>query len=205
MNAAPLGPSVLTEEMIGERLSRNNGAGHLPPPANVLWRRAAVLMPLLLREGEWNLLYIRRTETLGTHRGQVAFPGGVMDEDDATLEETALREAYEEIGLPAETVKILGRLPDFYTISDFLVTPVVGVIPWPFSMRLSVAEVDRVFTVPMGWLADRNHFDERPIVRISGEMDQVVYYHTYDGEVVWGATGMMTRNFLQTLGLLPVE
>jgi len=202
MNAGPLGPSVLTEDMIRDRLSRTNGARQITPPDGVRWRRAAVLVPLLLREGEWNLLYIRRTQTVETHRGQVAFPGGAMDETDATLEDTALRETYEEIGLPADSIKVLGRLPDFYTISDFLVTPVVGVIPWPFAMRLSVAEVDRAFTIPLQWMANRDHFEERPIVRFSGVMDKVVYYQEYDGEVVWGATGMMTRNFLQTLGLL---
>lgn len=202
MNITPLGPSVLTEEMIRERLRRTNGSGEITPPGDVRWRKAAVLVPLLLREGEWNLLYIRRTHTVETHRGQVAFPGGAMDESDSTLEETALRETHEEIGLPADSVKILGRLPDFYTISDFLVTPVVGVIPWPFSMRLSAAEVDRAFTIPMRWMADRSHFEERPIVRFSGVMDKVVYYQEYDGEVVWGATGMITRNFLQTLELL---
>lgn len=205
MNVGPLGHSVLTEEMIRDRLGSANGAGQIIPPEGVRWRRAAVLVPLLLREGEWNLLYIRRTQTVETHRGQVAFPGGAMDDSDATLEETALRETYEEVGLPAESVKILGRLPDFYTISDFLVTPVVGVIPWPFALRLSTAEVDRAFTIPLSWMADRDNYEERPLVRFSGSMDKVVYYQEYDGEVVWGATGMMTRNFLQTLGLLPVE
>lgn len=202
MSISPIGPSALTEEMIRDRLSVQAVQPAPLPPVEIPWRRAAVLVPLLLCEGEWHLLYIRRTQTVETHRGQVAFPGGAMDADDPTLEHTALREAYEEIGLPVEQVNILGRMPDFYTISDFIVAPVVAVIPWPFAVRRSVDEVDRVFTIPLGWLANPAHFEERPFARFSGQIEGVVFFQEYDGEVVWGATGMMTRNFLRELGLL---
>jgi 8-oxo-dGTP pyrophosphatase MutT (NUDIX family) len=198
----PLGPSALTEEMISERLAILSEQPPQLPPSEIHWRRAAVLVPLLLCEGEWRLLFIRRTQTVETHRGQVAFPGGSADAEDRTLEDTALREAFEEIGLPPEKVKILGRLPDFYTISDFVVAPVVAVIPWPFAVRRSVAEVDRVFTIPLGWMADREHFEERPFARFSGKIENVVFFNEYDGEVVWGLTGLMTHSLLQALGLL---
>ena len=203
MSIRPLGPTALTEAIIREKLSVEilRPASFVPEERN--WRRAAVLVPLLLCEGEWHLLFIRRTQLVETHRGQVAFPGGAMDAEDASLEQTALREAYEEIGLPLDATRVLGRLPDFYTISDFLVTPVVGVIPWPFPMRLSTVEVDRAFTIPLGWMAEPENSEERPFMRSSGQMVMNVFFREYDGEVVWGATGMMTRNFLQALGLVP--
>ncbi len=202
MSITPLGPDALTEESIRLRLQIEAELPPTIPPEQRRWRRASVLVPMLLHEGAWHLLYIRRTQTVETHRGQVAFPGGAMDPEDPTPEATALREAYEEIGLPLGKTRILGRLPEFYTISDFLVTPVVGVIPWPFPVRMSSEEVDRVFTIPLGWMADPRHWEERPFVRPSGKMVMNVYFEAYDGEVVWGATGMMTHNFLRVLGLI---
>lgn len=96
---------------------------------------AAVLLPLLWVEDGWNLLFTRRTTGLQEHSGQVAFPGGRMDPDDCCVEETALREAQEEIGLAPKDVQLLGRLKETLTISNYLVTPLVGAIPWPYPLR----------------------------------------------------------------------
>ena len=90
-----------------------------------------MLIPFLRIEQAWHLLFTRRNSALPEHSGQVAFPGGRADPDDPDLETTALREAYEEIGLLPADVRILGRLYDFLTITNYLVTPIVGVIPWP--------------------------------------------------------------------------
>src|SRR5574339_855900 len=93
---------------------------------------AAVLVPLVWHDEEWHLLYTRRTDTVESHKGQVSFPGGACDEGEATPEQTALREAEEEIGLDPVNVRVLGRLTNLITISHFRVTPVVGVIlKWP--------------------------------------------------------------------------
>src|SRR5512137_1302809 len=113
---------------------------------------AAVLIPLVRWMDEWQLVFTRRTETVEQHKGQVSFPGGGCDALESTPEATALREAWEEIGLQPGDVRLLGRLTDLITITGYRVTPVVGVIPWPYQLRLEPAEVGRVFTIPLLWL-----------------------------------------------------
>lgn len=162
-------------------------------------RRAAVLIPMIDGKDGWELLYIRRTENVAEHKGQVAFPGGAVDAEDETIEATALRETHEEIGLFPEQVQILGRLPDFYTITDYLVTPVVGQVQTPFDIVISKDEVSRAFTIPLRWLADSSNWEERPWLRPNGRIARVIFFAPYDGEILWGATARITLNFLRIL------
>jgi len=161
-------------------------------------RPAAVLLPLLQHDGEWHLLYTRRADGVETHKGQVAFPGGATEADE-TPEQTALREAEEEIGLRPADVNLLGCLPPFVTISYFRVTPVVGIIAWPYVFRVFTPEVARVFTLPLAWLADPRNFME--FVRHNPERSAIAYLPR-DGELLWGATACMTVTFLRQMGLL---
>ena len=110
--------------------------------ADPSFRCAAVLVPLLEKAGEWHVLVTQRTNEVQHHRGQISFPGGACDTDDASLQATALRETYEEIGVPPAAVEVLGLLDDMWTSSRFAITPVVGVIPYPFAFRLNPAEVE---------------------------------------------------------------
>ena len=157
---------------------------------------AAVLVPLLLQDDEWRLLYTRRTDLVESHKGQVSFPGGACDDGETTPEETALREAKEEIGIRPGDVRLLGRLNPMDTISFYRVTPVVGVIPWPTVFRPAQAEVARVFTMPLMWLADRSNRWE---FNLPGRNHSVIVYHPFDGEILWGATARMTVDFLEIL------
>jgi 8-oxo-dGTP pyrophosphatase MutT (NUDIX family) len=173
---------------------------------------AAVLVPLLRAlvgdngmEG-WHLLLTRRSDRLAEHSGQVAFPGGRCDPDDLTPEATALREAYEEIGLHPNQVKILGRLPNMWTITNYSITPVVAVIPWPFPIHLAKHEVSRVFTIPLAWLADPAHHEirQRTIpspysLQLKSESYPIIYYHPYDGEVLWGVSAEITNSLIRIL------
>ena len=158
---------------------------------------AAVLVPLVWQDDEWHLLYTRRTDKVESHKGQVSFPGGACDDDETTPEQTALREMEEEIGIHPNDVKILGRLANLITITYFRVTPVVGVVRWPTVFRVGEHEVARVFTIPLGWLADMsNRWQfERPDLKRA-----LIAYHPYDGELLWGATARMTVDFLKILG-----
>src|SRR6266498_662806 len=166
---------------------------------NTRLRCAAVLVPLIFHENEWHLLFTRRTDRVESHKGQVSFPGGACDEGETTPEQTALREAHEEIGLHPEDVKVLGRLNSMITVTSFRVSPIVGVIPWPYAFLVANIEVARVFTMPVSWLANRSNFWEL-LHAESGR--SIIFYHPYEGELLWGATARMTVNFLKTIDVM---
>ena len=159
---------------------------------------AAVLVPLLWEADEWHLLFTRRTERVESHKGQVSFPGGGCDEGETTPEETALREAEEELGIDAQQIRMLGRLTNMITISSFRVTPVVGVIQWPTVLRVGRMKWSACLRSRFNWLADsRNRWE----FTMPGRKRFLIAYHPYDGELLWGATATMTVDFLKVLGL----
>ncbi|MGD0751742.1 MAG: CoA pyrophosphatase [Anaerolineales bacterium] len=167
---------------------------------HVTLKCAAVLVPLAWWKNEWQLVFTRRTETVEHHKGQVSFPGGGCEMDEATPEATALREANEEIGLAPEDVRLLGRMNDIITITKYRVTPIVGVIPWPYQFRPEPGEVGRIFTIPFLWLADSSNWDEQPTTPPGGIRSfPVIRYHPYDGEILWGASARIILNLLRTV------
>lgn len=162
---------------------------------------AAVLLPLFRRGSRWHLLFIRRAESVNDrHGGQVAFPGGRVEPGDADAVGTALREAQEEVGLPPAAVRVLGCLDVQRTVSNFLVTPVVGLIPWPLSLAPDPKEVSRIFHIPLAWLGDpaRHRQVTRPLGPAGGAFP-VVYFDRYDGEVLWGVSARFTLRLIQVL------
>ena len=177
----------------------SDGYAEIPIHADARLKCAAVLVPLVEIEGEWHLLFTRRTERVESHKGQVSFPGGACDEGESTPEQTALRESHEEIGLSPGDVTILGRLNQMITITSYRVTPIVGILPWPYAFKVAGIEVARVFTIPLLWLADRGHYWEF-FARDSER--SLIAYHPYDGELLWGATARMTVNFLKAIEVL---
>ena len=196
----------LTEDYISLRLTEaieaadpsSDGYAEIDLTEEARLKCAAVLIPLVWHDDEWHILYTRRTDRVESHKGQVSFPGGACDEGETTPEQTALREADEEIGLNPDDVKVLGRLTNMITITYFRVTPVVGVIQWPTVFRVGEHEVARIFTIPLAWLANpvnRWQFD------MPGRNRSLIAYHPYDGELLWGATARMTVDFLKVLGL----
>jgi 8-oxo-dGTP pyrophosphatase MutT (NUDIX family) len=161
---------------------------------------AAVLIPLLNRDGDWHLLFTRRHADLPEHSGQVAFPGGRADPEDSSPTITALREAKEEIGLEPKDVIILGQLKEFLTITNYLVTPVVALIPWPYEFSPADNEVSRIFTIPLRWLAAPENYEEHTRNLPSSNVSiSVIYFHEYDGEILWGASARFTLMLLEIL------
>lgn len=165
-------------------------------------RPAAVLVPLYQHRGEWHLLFTERTHTVEDHKGQVAFPGGRVDEGDVDRVATALREAEEEIGLKSESVRVLGLLDELLTVSLYRVTPVVGVFDWPVKFQISTEELSEVFGVPLRWLADPANLEVQyreapPHLPVRGKVP--VYYFHYNEHTIWGVTGRIVVNFLEVV------
>jgi 8-oxo-dGTP pyrophosphatase MutT (NUDIX family) len=163
-------------------------------------RQAAVLIPIYSEKGEWYLVYTRRTEQVEQHRGQVSFPGGLVEELDQSAQETALREAEEEIGLKREAVQILGSLDWLLTVTQFQILPFIGLIPWPYSFQLNADEVARVFSVPLRWLMDPGNLELRyRLPTKEGPEVPVYYFKPFEDEIIWGATARITLNLLDIL------
>lgn len=152
-------------------------------------RPAAVLVPIVLREPGLSVLLTRRTDHLHHHPGQVSFPGGRVEEHDASVIDTALRETEEEIGLPRRHVELLGNLPVYRTGTGFEVTPVVGLVRPPFELTLDAFEVAATFEVPLSFLLNEaNHQRHAAVIR--GKRREY-YAMPYGEHFIWGATAGM--------------
>jgi 8-oxo-dGTP pyrophosphatase MutT (NUDIX family) len=159
--------------------------------------RAAVLVPLILRDDGMRLLLTQRTLHLTDHAGQIAFPGGRCEPGDASLTETALRETEEEVGLDRRHVDVIGTLPDYATGTGYLITPVVGLVTPPFELRADPSEVAEMFEVPLAFLMDGlNH--QRLSAPI-GSGRSAFYAMPYQRCYIWGATAGMLRNLFHLL------
>jgi len=173
--------------MTADDLERQHAIGQAAP-----LKPAAVLL-LVVEHAQPTVVFTQRTAHLADHAGQISFPGGRCDEDDCTPERTALREAEEEIGLEADRVELLGRLPEYRTSTGFSVTPVVGWARPPMLYRPDPQEVADVFEVPLDFLLDiRNHRYEEAWFK--GRMRK--YWAMPFGErFIWGATAGMLVTF----------
>ena len=158
-------------------------------------RRAGVLVPLFVREARLWILFTRRTESVEHHRGQISFPGGGEEPEDANLWETALRESEEELGIRPEDAVALGRLSPLTTVTDFYVEPYVAAIPQPYVFRPAEAEIAEVIEVPVAALQDPAILEKR---KLPGREEPVLFYH-YGEQVIWGATARMVAELLEAL------
>ncbi|MEO6566277.1 MAG: CoA pyrophosphatase [Casimicrobiaceae bacterium] len=187
-----------------ERLSRpapptamGMGDGHRLPSREGPTTPAAVLVPLVNRVDGLTLLLTQRSADLPHHPGQISFPGGRVEPDDESLVATALREAAEEVGLPAARVEVLGRMSIYTTVTGFAVTPIVAWVEPPFTLELDAAEVAEAFEVPLAFLLDpvnqQRHF------RMLGEVRRDFWAIPYGERYIWGATAAMLMMLDRTL------
>lgn len=174
--------------------------GPRPDPATL--KPAAVLVPVVARVTENvsspTILLTRRAAHLKDHSGQVSFPGGRVQADDASPEATALREAREEIGLDAGRVELLGRMPEYLTRTGFRITPVVAIVLPPFELQRDANEVEEIFEVPLAFLLDPAN-RQRQSREWQGEL-RWFYAMPYQQHFIWGATAGMLVNLSNQLG-----
>lgn len=154
-------------------------------------KTAAVLVPLLdLDEPE--VVLTRRADHLLQHAGQVSFPGGAAEMGDDSAVQTALREAFEEIGLPPDRTRPIGFLDRMDTISDYRVLPVVALVDWPVRWSLDYSEVAEVFTVPLSVAIDASRYSEKRVERDGQEY--TIRALQWESHTIWGATAAMLLN-----------
>jgi 8-oxo-dGTP pyrophosphatase MutT (NUDIX family) len=158
---------------------------------------AAVLVPLFKKSEGCHLLFTKRSDQVKHHKGEISFPGGVVDEEDLELERTALREAYEEIGLKESDVQILGLLDDIVTVTEFIVTPIVGLFPYPYPFKVSEVEIAELIEVPLSSLLDEDCFSKREIIQ--GDQKEIVYAFQHGDHIIWGATARILKQFLELI------
>lgn len=180
-------PEIRTDGRIGNR-----------PPAF-----ASVLVPLVQR-GELTVLLTRRTDHLTDHAGQISFPGGRAEPEDADAVATALREAREEIGLSPEHVQVIGKMPTYTTVTGFVVTPVVALVDASMTLQADPFEVAEMFEVPLAFLMNPAHHRHHAI-DVAGVRREFLSmpWHGHDAEAppyfIWGATAAMLRNLYRFL------
>jgi 8-oxo-dGTP pyrophosphatase MutT (NUDIX family) len=159
--------------------------------------RAAVLVPIIDR-GEAYLVFAQRTDRVGHHAGQISFPGGRVDPGDADDLAAALREAHEEVGLEPARVEPLGMLDDTETFAtQFVITPIVGVVRGPVVWQPDGEEIEKVIEVPVAALLDRGCFRVEQWERNGVVRD--VYFYEYRGDTIWGATARILKTYLDVV------
>lgn len=201
-----INPDRIKGQLLQARDQRVKRCPPLPSIGGNEKQPAAVLIPLLLDQEDWKFLFIKRTHYQDDrHSGQVAFPGGRVDSSDAALQYTALREAEEEIGLNPDDVEILGQSCPITTVTDYKVTPFVGILPWPYPLKLSKIEVEKTILIPIDWLIDPQNYQIKiwkpdPIAE---EGIPVIFFKEYLGELLWGVTAQIVLDFLELIKLTP--
>ena len=179
----------------GGEPNKNLKLEHLVPPES--WRTAAVLVPVIAREPEAAVLFTLRTAHLSAHSGQISFPGGKIEEGDATPVETAIREAEEEVGIPSSAVTPVSLLDLHNTGTGFRVIPVLALVDPCFEPVPHPGEVAEVFEVPLSFLMqERNH--TRHVLDWKGHTVQF-YAMEYEKRFIWGATAAIVRNLYERL------
>lgn len=189
-------PALRTEDLVARtRACLARRPRRVVPPGTLI--RAAVLIPIIDR-GEPHVVFAKRTEHVGHHKGQIAFPGGTVARADASPLDAALRECEEEVGLPRAAVEVLGVLDDSETVAtQFVITPFVGLVREPVVWAPDGAEIEKVIEIPYAALAAAGafrveHWQRDGVVR-------PVYFFDWQGETVWGATARILTQYLELL------
>lgn len=161
-------------------------------------RQAAVLMPVLECQHESHFLLTLRTEEVQTHKGQISFPGGMREGEEALMD-TAIRETFEEVGIESNRIEILGRFHDYVSINNYRVTPFAAFLHPPFTIKPQIREVAEILHVPFTTFQDPSRLRIEKRSNADQEMD--VYYYSYGTHQIWGLTARIIKDFIDTLQL----
>ncbi len=160
-------------------------------------KSAAVLIPIIENNNQLEVLFTKRATHLKHHPGQVSFPGGKVEPSDKNLIETALRETFEEIGISADSIQILGQLNSYHTISGYVVTPVIAFVDANQNYAIDENEVSEIFHVPLQhFLHEPNHHTVN--LKHKGK-NHPVHFMPYQGYNIWGATAAMLKDLVTHL------
>ena len=188
-------PLEAAEVRAATRGDHDLNPGETPPSAAL--RPAAVLVPLIDRAEGMTVLLTQRTAHLSAHAGQIAFPGGRIEEADADEIAAALRETEEEVGLPRELVSVIGRLDTYVTGTGFEITPIVGIVNPLYTLAIDPYEVAEAFEVPLSFILDRRNHQH--IERDVGAHSRSYFVLPYQGRNIWGATAGILVNLAEVL------
>jgi 8-oxo-dGTP pyrophosphatase MutT (NUDIX family) len=159
--------------------------------------KAGVLLPLFCKDGSYHILFTRRTDTVKRHKGEISFPGGMYDASDRDLAATALREAHEEVGIKPQDVQLLGELDEVMTLTDFIVSPFVGLIPFPYVFVPSAEEIAEIIILPLSGFLKEGVLSEEDWQY--GDKTAKVYTYHCGRHIIWGATARILRQFLDLI------
>ncbi len=169
-------------------------------PADITPRvPAAVLVPFVCVDGEWNLLFTKRTNGVAKHQGEISFPGGAAEKSDSDLIETALRETCEEIGVARTKIKILGSIDPVPTVSNYCVLPVIGIIEWPAELFINTDEVEKVLFIPIEWLKRKENWYQKEFFFDNGKSKTVIHYRDIGDDHLWGLTAMLAQKAIELI------
>ncbi len=159
-------------------------------------KTASVLVPLAHHHEELVVIFTHRALNLNSHSGQVSFPGGMQEDEDANIAATALRETEEEIGIQAESIEILGQLRYLRSHTGLIIYPFVGCIHDLNGLRRNLDEVERIFCIPFAWLSAPQNLYQEDYQRSGGELHKVWAFKEYEGEKIWGITADISRQLI---------
>ncbi|MFN8578503.1 MAG: CoA pyrophosphatase [Candidatus Sericytochromatia bacterium] len=158
---------------------------------------ASVLIPIFEIDNKSHIIFTKRTDKVSHHKGQISFPGGKFDKTDKDLEFTALRETQEEIGVNPEDIKIVGKINNMVTNTNFIVSPFVGILPYPYNFLVNPDEISELIIVPVKHLMNKNFFRIEK-KEFNGKLFDI-YYYEYLNHTIWGVTGKILFDFLSLI------
>jgi 8-oxo-dGTP pyrophosphatase MutT (NUDIX family) len=156
-------------------------------------KHSAVMMLIMNKQNAPHVLLTRRTETVSTHKGQVAFPGGGMEEADGDYRDAAFRETFEEVGIARDRIELLGRFDDYISISGFHVTCFVGAVEYPYQYRLNPDEIESHLEAPLAMFVNQE-FERFDLYNFQGR-DYRIFHYFHEGYEIWGLTARILTDF----------